>query len=131
MKNLELGLTGKFETKVVLENTAAACDRSLPEVFSTPKLLESIEAACIDAISACYEDGELTVGLSADFTHMAASPIGFTVRAESKLIDIKGGILTFEVSAFDDKEQVASGTHKRAVINREKFNHNLEKKLQK
>lgn len=128
MKDLEIGRVGHAETKVVYENTAAFGDNTLPEVFSTPELLNLLEYASIDAVRSCYEDGELTVGLSANIDHMAASPIGMNIKAESKLVDIKGIVLTFEVAAFDDKEQIAKGTHKRALINREKFNANLAKK---
>ena len=128
MKNLELGLIGTANREVMYEDTAAFCDPSLPVVFSTPELLGALEEASINAVKDCYEDGEVTVGLSADFDHMAATPVGLKVRAEAKLVKIEGIVLTFEVAAFDDKEQIAKGTHKRAIINKEKFESKLEKK---
>ena len=128
MKELKLGLSGQTETIVKLEDTAWFGDNSLPPVFSTPQLLNLLEYASIDAVKDFYEEGELTVGLAANFTHMAATAVGMKVVAKSELVEINGGVLTFNVTAFDDQKQIAKGTHKRAVINKEKFLKNLEKK---
>ena len=128
MKELTLGLKGQAETTVKIEDTAWFGDNSLPQVFSTPQLLNLLEYASIDAVKDFYEEGELTVGLAANFTHMAATPVGMKVVAKSELAEINGSILTFNVTAFDDKEQIAKGTHKRAIINRAKFEKGLAKK---
>lgn len=130
MKELKLGITGEAELVVTEADTAWAFDESLPKVFSTPKLLAHLEHASVNAIKDFYGEGELTVGLSADFVHMAATPVGVKVTSKAELIEIDGSVLTFNVTAFDEKVQVAKGTHKRAVINKEKFEKKLAEKYE-
>ena len=116
MKELKTGITGTAETVVTLENSAAACDNSLPKVFSTPMLVALIEQAAINALKPYYDEDELSVGVTVNIKHMAATPLGEKVKAEATLIEIQGAKLKFEVKAFDEHRQISKGEHGRAII---------------
>jgi predicted thioesterase len=67
--------------------------------------------------------------MSIEIQHTAATPPGHRVRAEAEVTKAEGRRLEFKVSAFDETEQIGSGTHRRAVIDTAKFNERLKPKL--
>ena len=90
-------------------------------VFSTPDMLLLMEAACFKLAEGYLEDNESTVGISANFKHLAATPLGMKVRCECELIEIDRRRLVFKVEVYDEKEKVGDGTHERFIIDKEKF----------
>ena len=125
---MEIGIKGFAETLVCAENTAAAVGSGALEVFATPSMIALMEKAAMDTVSPYLEDGQGTVGIKLDVSHLAASPIGMAVRAEAELIGIEKRTLTFKVSAYAGEELIGEGTHQRAVILNERF---MEKTLAK
>lgn len=125
---MEIGIKGFAETLVCAENTAAAVGSGALEVFSTPSMIALMEKAAMDTVSPYLEEGQGTVGIKLDVSHLAASPIGMAVRAEAELIGIEKRTLTFKVSAYAGDELIGEGTHQRAVILNERF---MEKTLAK
>jgi predicted thioesterase len=53
--------------------------------------------------------------------HTSATPVGMEVRAEAEITAVEGRMVTFSVKAFDEKGEIGSGTHKRAIIDVERF----------
>ena len=125
---MEIGIKGFAETLVCAENTAAAVGSGALEVFSTPSMIALMEKAAMDTVSPYLEEGQGTVGIKLDVSHLAASPVGMAVRAEAELIGIEKRTLTFKVSAYAGEELIGEGTHQRAVILNERF---MEKPLAK
>lgn len=95
---------------------------SMPKVFATGYLVGFLEWACILAIKP-HLDGpnEQTVGTHINVSHLAATPVGMTVTATVTLLAVEGKKLVFAVEAHDGLDLIASGTHERHCINREKF----------
>jgi predicted thioesterase len=54
-------------------------------------------------------------------SHLAATPLGMTVRVETELTEIDRRRLVFSVHAFDDAGLIGEGTHERFIVNNEKF----------
>jgi predicted thioesterase len=52
-----------------------------------------------------------------------------TLRATAEVIAIEGRNITFRVEAFDDRERIGDGTHVRVVVNVERFDARIRKKL--
>lgn len=100
----------------------------MPPVFATAFMVAFIEATCIEAIAQHLDDGEHSVGIHVDVSHLAATPVGMTVTVEVTLADIDGRTLLFDVSASDDSGPIGRGTHKRAVIDVRKFMSRTEEK---
>lgn len=128
MTELKTGLKGYAETVVAAENTAAAIGSGALPVFSTPHMIALMENASMDAVAPCLEEGQGTVGTRIDIAHLAASPQGMAVRAESELIQIDRRMLTFRVKAYAGEELIGEGTHQRCIIFNERF---MEKTLAK
>lgn len=129
MKDIPVGLKGRYECTVSFENTAAALGSGTLPVFGTPFLCSIIEAACLRSVSPFLDEGEGTVGIRIEISHTAATPIGMKVWAESELTEIDGRKMVFSVKAFDEKGLIGESVHERFVIYSEKFMKKAESKL--
>lgn len=129
MKDIPVGLKGRYECSVSFENTAAALGSGTLPVFGTPFLCSMIEAACLQSVTPYLENDEGTVGIKIEISHVAATPIGMKVWAESELTQIDGRKLVFHVKAYDEKGLIGESVHERFVIYSEKFMRKAESKL--
>ncbi len=128
MKTVPVGAKGKFEQVVERQHLASELDSSLASVLSTPTMVAMMEQAAIEAIKPFLDAGESSVGMSIEVSHTAATPPGHRARAEAEVTKVEGRRLEFSVRAFDDVEQIGSGSHRRAVIDAAKFNDRLKTK---
>ena len=128
MDALSIGLKGLVETLVTEENTAAAMGSGLLPVFATPAMLALMEKAAADSVQPFLPEGQGTVGTRLEVSHLAATPIGLSVRAESELIAIDRRKLRFSVRAWAGDELIGEGEHERFIIDNARF---LEKALAK
>lgn len=128
MKPVPVGAKGKFEQIVEIRHLASELDPSLAAVLSTPTMAAMMEQAAIEAIKPFLDAGESSVGMTIEVSHTAATPPGHRARAEAEVTKVEGRRLEFSVSAFDDVEQIGSGSHRRAVIDAAKFNDRLKSK---
>lgn len=51
-----------------------------------------------------------------DMRHLAATPVGMTVRAKAVLRETDGRRCLFDVKAWDEVEKIAEGRHERPVV---------------
>jgi fluoroacetyl-CoA thioesterase len=129
MKPVPIGAKGKFEQVVETRHLASELDSSLATVMSTPTMVGMMELAAMDAIRPFLDPGEASVGVSMEAQHTAATPPGHRVRTEAELTKCEGRRLEFQVRAFDETEQIGSGTHRRAVIDSAKFAERMKAKV--
>jgi fluoroacetyl-CoA thioesterase len=102
----------------------------MPEVFATGYMIGLVEWTCIKAINPYLDwPKEQTVGIHIDISHQAATPAGFEVVTDVKLIEVAGRKLIFEVEAHDGVDLIAKGKHERFVIIKDKFDSNIKKKI--
>lgn len=94
---------------------------TMPQVFATAYMVGLAEAAAMDALHPALDEGESSVGIEVAFQHTAATPVGLQVTAEAEVTAVEGRVVTFRVVLRDDVEQIGEGTHRRAVIDRAKF----------
>ena len=128
MKPVPVGAKGKFEQIVETKHLASQLDPSLAAVLSTPTMVAMMEQAAIEAIKPYLDAGESSVGMTIEVSHTAATPPGHRARAEAEVTKVEGRRLEFSVRAFDDVEQIGSGSHRRAVIDAAKFNDRIKTK---
>jgi fluoroacetyl-CoA thioesterase len=101
----------------------------MPEVFATGFMVGLLEWACIKAVKPhLVWPSEQTVGTHIDVSHLAATPPGFEVTANVKLVEVDGRRLVFEVEAHDGVDLISRGTHERFIINKEKFDAKMQQK---
>lgn len=89
-------------------------------VFSTPFMILLMERAARKVIEPFLDYGEASVGASVEIDHLAGTPLGAQVRGVARVKAIQGKMIDFEVSAFDQHEQIGRGTHRRAVVRLDK-----------
>ena len=132
MRQIPLGAKGTFTLRVEPAHLANQFkDAILPQVLATPVMVLIMENAALNAIRSYLEPDESAVGTAIDVRHLAATPVGHTVRAEAEVTAVDGKRIEFKVSAYDEIEEIGRGTHQRAVINRASFNERLASKVKR
>lgn len=121
MTILTPGLSAELSITVTDAETAAKWGSGLVPVYSTPALVGLMEAAAVKALEGQLETGKTTVGGHIDVQHLAATPVGMTVRARAELTAVEGRKLTFHVEAWDEVEKIGEALHERFLIDTEKF----------
>jgi len=94
-------------------------------------MVNLMEAAALQAVEKFMPPGHQTVGTHLDVKHFAATPIGLRVIAHAELVKVEGRTLTFRIRAEDEHEPIGEGVHERLVINVERFDVRMQKKLGK
>ncbi|WP_431914926.1 thioesterase family protein [Nonomuraea jabiensis] len=129
--SLQPGLTARLDYVVPTERTVPhllpESDHfaRLPAVLATGYLVGIVEWTCMRALDGHLEDGEQTLGVHVNLSHQAPTPPGSTLTVHAELSSVDGTQLTFTVHAHDDADTVCQGTHRRAVINTERFHARL------
>jgi fluoroacetyl-CoA thioesterase len=85
-------------------------------VFATPAMIGLMEWASHKALDGLLAENETTVGYEVHVRHLAPAKPGATVVATSKLTEVKGNKLYFDVECHQGDMLLGSGTHKRAIV---------------
>ena len=115
------GLTGEAHLTVDYTLTAAALGDFGVVVLGTPYMINLMEIACANAVQAELQPEQTTVGTLVDVKHLAATPIDMKVSAKSRLVEVDGRRLVFEVEAYDEREKIGQGRHERFVVELQRF----------
>jgi len=118
---IEEGVIGRMEIVVSKELTAAKYGSGLIEVFATPAMISIMESTAHTSVQKYLPEGFITLGIEVNIKHLKATPVGMKVTCESKLINIDGRKLTFEVNAYDEKGLIGIGLHVRFIVETKKF----------
>ena len=116
-----MGREGVLEQTVRPEHSADRFQNAGVTVLATPVLCHWFESAAVGAIAEQLEPGEATVGTRLSIEHLKATPVGMQVRVKARVVAAEGRRLGFEISAFDDVELIARGTHERFVVDLGRF----------
>ena len=124
-----VGMKCEVGTTVEREDTAMEVGSGSLLVYATPCMVALMEGAACEAIEEALAEGQTTVGTALNIEHISATPVGLDVRAEATVTAVDGKVITFEVKAFDEAGEIGRGTHKRVIINAQKFLDNTYNKL--
>ena len=122
------GLTGKSEMIVKEEDLVSQLGDVTVNVLSTPRLIQLLEAAAINAIQDFIPTDQVSLGTEVKIKHLSATPLGMRVNASALLKGVEKNRLFFLVTAYDEKEKVAEGEHERVLISKDRFLQKVEKK---
>jgi len=122
------GLTGKSEMVVKEEDLVSKLGDDHVAVLSTPRLIQLLEAAAVDAICDVVPPDQVSLGTEVRIRHLSATPFGMRVTAHALLKSVEGNRLHFLIDAYDEKEKVAEGEHERVLVSKERFLQRVEKK---
>ncbi len=98
------------------------------DVLSTPRLIQLLEAAAIDAIQEHIPSDQLSLGAQVKIKHLSPTPLGMKVTAHALLKEVDKNRLFFLVDAYDERDKVAEGEHERILVSKERFLQKVEKK---
>lgn len=122
------GLIGKSEMIVKDEDLVSRLGNVSVEVLSTPRLIQLLETAAVEAIRDFIPSDQVSLGTELRIKHLSATPLGMKVTANALLRGIEKNRLLFLVDAYDEKEKVAEGEHERVLVSRERFLQKVKEK---
>ena len=127
-EKIKPGLEGSCERVVTPEMTLAHVDPEWPAIFSTPAMIGLMELASSRAIQPALPAGSIQVGVRVEVDHLKAVPAGATVIAASKLVEIDGRRLIFEVEARSGAEVIGRGRIFHTIVEHSRFVANAARK---
>ena len=125
---------GLFVEKIIQTIPDMAASRfheSSPRVLSTPSLITFMQTTCADLLAPFLYSNEMAVSIKIEMNHLASTPIGMPVTIRSEIIKIDARRINFKVEAFDEMEKIASAYNDMYIIDIERFEKVLKRKLAK
>ena len=119
--DIKVGMTAQVETIVEKEDTAQLVGSGDLLVYATPCMVALMEGAACEAIAEGLGEGETSVGTELNIQHISATPVGLEVYAKAEVTAVEGKVITFQVEAFDEAGTIGKGSHKRVVVNSQRF----------
>ncbi|MCD9105997.1 thioesterase family protein [Bradyrhizobium japonicum] len=124
MSPLDMVTVGLMAEKLVTitpEMTVGHVVPGMPEVYGTPMMILHMEMAAGSAIQPSLPAGYVSVGMMVNVRHLAATPVGRTVRAVARVVAVEARSVLFEVEAWDGDRKIGDGTHRRGVVDVAEF----------
>ena len=84
-------------------------------------MILAMEMASAAAVAPSLPAGWATVGSEINIRHLAPTPVGRTVTATARVVEVSGRSIVLAVEAHDGIRKVGDGTHRRGVVNLESF----------
>jgi fluoroacetyl-CoA thioesterase len=121
LDRVAVGMTAEKKVTVTPEMTVSHVLPGMPAVYGTPNMILHTEMAATLAIRPYLPEGHVSVGMMVNVQHLAATPVGRTVRAVARVTRVEAKSVLFEVEAWDGDRKIGDGTHRRGVVNVAKF----------
>ncbi len=115
------GLRAVIDHTVAEPDTAVALGSGDVPVLGTPRVLALAERATVAACAGALDPGATSVGTRVELDHLAASPVGATVRVTAELERVEGRRLEFAVELRDMGRLTARGRITRVLVDRDAF----------
>ena len=130
MANIPVGT--KNEEKLVVTPDVAIDFMGVEgaRVLSTPNMILGLEKTARNLLVRLLDPGYDSVGTNVNVSHLAATPMGMTVTFRTEVTSVEDRRVNFKVEAFDAQDQIAEGTHQRAIVNVERFVAKMREKIQ-
>jgi len=106
--NLSVGMKAEKMDIVTRNNTAVHFGSGSVAVYATPAMVALMETASVAAVDPFLPEPMATVGIDLNIKHLAATPVGMTVRAVAELTEVDGKRLIFKVTASIIKNKSAA-----------------------
>ena len=108
------GLEGRVER--VVEGNLLTHHVGGKGTFATPAMIGLMELTSHRSVEPMLPEGQTTVGYEVHVRHLAPTAPGRTIVVTSRLTEVKGNKLYFEVACQQGEKLLGSGTHKRAIV---------------
>ena len=114
IEGIEPGLEGRLER--VVEGDLLTHHVGGKGTFSTPAMIGLMEITSHRSLERLLPAGHTTVGYEVHVRHLAPAAPGSTIVVTTRLREVKGNKLYFEVECRQGDRLLGSGIHKRAVV---------------
>jgi predicted thioesterase len=121
LEKVTAGMTAEKLVTVTPEMTVGHVVPGMPEVYGTPTMILHMEMAAGSAVQPFLPAGHVSVGMMVNIRHLAATPVGRTVRAIARVVAVEARSVLFEVEAWDGGRKIGDGTHRRGVVDVAEF----------
>ncbi|MEM7397789.1 MAG: thioesterase family protein [Pseudomonadota bacterium] len=103
----------------------------MPEVFATAFMVGLMEWTCMQLLESHLDEGEGSLGVHIDVSHVAPTPPGLTVTVEVECTEVRGPRANFRVRAHDGIDEIGAGTHNRFIVTWDRFDRGVAQKRRK
>ncbi|HET6389505.1 thioesterase family protein [Hyphomicrobium sp.] len=93
----------------------------MPTVFATGFMVGLMEWTCLNIIAPHLDEGEGSLGIHVNVSHVAATLPGQTVTVDAECTKVAGRRLFFHVKAHDGIDLIGEGEHQRMIVSWDKF----------
>jgi predicted thioesterase len=119
--HVTIGMMAEKTVTVTSEMAVSHFVANMPQVYATPMMILHMEMASGSSIASHLPEGFVSVGMDVKVRHLAGTPVGRTVRAISRVIQVDSISVVFEVEAWDGDRKIGDGTHRRGIVNVAEF----------
>ena len=124
------GMSREDSFTITMENSAIHLGSGSSRVLATPWMIAFMERVSHRLLTCCLPEGYSSVGTHLDVRHLAATPVGATIRVRAEVESLDGNRVYFSIEAWDNLEKIGEGKHERVVIEEARFLRRVEKKLE-
>ena len=103
----------------------------MPKVFATGFMVGLLEWTCLKLLEPHMDDGEGSLGIHINVSHLAATVPGQTVTVEAEVTKVEGRKVSFRVKARDEIDVIGEGEHERMIVPWDKFVSKVNEKAKK
>jgi fluoroacetyl-CoA thioesterase len=134
---LQPGARTEFSFRIPAEKTVpylypeAHEFQQMPTVFATGFMVGLMEWTCLKVIEAHLDEGEGSLGVHINVSHVAATVPGQTVTVDAECTKIDGRRLYFHVKAHDGLDLIGEGDHLRMIVDWEKYEARVNEKAKR
>jgi len=133
--SLEIGTKATVEYMVQNKDLAAnlqiSKEDNFPEVFATARMVALMECSAAKIMIPLLKEGELSVGVSVNIKHLAATLKKDIAVSTATFIGMEGKLYKFEIEVTDSGGVIGTGTHTRAIVNGERLMSGAKKRVEK
>jgi fluoroacetyl-CoA thioesterase len=114
IEGIQPGLEGRLER--VVDGDLLTHHVGGRGTFATPAMIGLMEITSHRSIERLLPEGHTSVGYEVHVRHLAPSAPGSTIVVTSRLTEVKGNKMYFDVECHEGDRLLGSGTHKRAIV---------------
>ena len=111
---IQPGIEGRLER--VVDGDVITTHVGGKGAFATPAMISLMEITSHRSLENLLPAGHTTVGYEVHVRHVAPAAPGSTILVTTKLTEVKGNKLYFDVACHQGELLLGSGTHKRAIV---------------
>jgi len=125
MEGIKQSLFLEIKEKVTESMSAGKIGSGALNVYSTPSMIALMEKTSMLCVDSLLNENETTVGGAVNIRHYKPTAIGRTVISKSKVTNLQGKKIDFEVEVTESGDVIGNGQHTRFIVKKDLFMKNL------